>query len=407
MLSNWLILLTIGLLAIIGVALLARRLTRPAILVLGLMLLVELVLAALSQRNWPLEYRLVPWVIDMISEERNLPTTLAAIQLGVAGVFALYHARTLLKGWNWGGAYWLLIGVVLMVMGIDEYAEIHEQFPNWKYVYGAVGIVVVAATIAIFRRQWRGQKLAPALILGGLALMAAGGMVIEDFVIFRGCFDVTVIDCYRLQIFEELFEILGGTLVLVGVMEHTLREAGRAQAPQVARFVIAGALSWVILLAAYQFLLPAVEARWLATPVSVQYLDGRLELVGYRVAEEPLTPNSGTLSVTLYWRANGRQDDEYGMSVHMEEFPDLVNVTQTDVPMSSPPATAWLPGQIVPQVVVIPVPADIQAPRDYWLLMTIWARPWYDYNYLTITASDRELLSTETVILHTVHVAAP
>src|SRR5690606_8793819 len=183
MLSNWLILLTIGLLAIIGVALLARRLTRPAILVLGLMLLVELVLAALSQRNWPLEYRLVPWVIDMISEERNLPTTLAAIQLGVAGVFALYHARTLLKGWNWGGAYWLLIGVVLMVMGIDEYAEIHEQFPNWKYVYGAVGIVVVAATIAIFRRQWRGQKLAPALILGGLALMAAGGMVIEDFVI--------------------------------------------------------------------------------------------------------------------------------------------------------------------------------------------------------------------------------
>src|SRR5690606_26697922 len=111
MLSNWLILLAITLFSAVGFLLLTRRLTRPALLVLGVMLLVGLTLAALSQRNWPLECRLVPWFIDMISEERNLPTVLAATQLAMAGVFALYHARGLVRGWDWAGAFWLLFGI--------------------------------------------------------------------------------------------------------------------------------------------------------------------------------------------------------------------------------------------------------------------------------------------------------
>lgn len=48
MLSNWLMLLGVSLVAVVGWLLLTRRLTRPAWLLLGVLLLVELVLAALS-----------------------------------------------------------------------------------------------------------------------------------------------------------------------------------------------------------------------------------------------------------------------------------------------------------------------------------------------------------------------
>ncbi len=404
MLSNWLMLLGVSLVAVVGWLLLTRRLTRPAWLLLGVLLLVELVLAALSQRNWPLEYRLVPWFIDMISEERNLPATLSASLLALVGVFGLYNARGLLKGWNWPNAFWLLFGLVFLILGFDEYSEIHEFIRYWKYYYGGAGILLVAATVVTFRRYWPEQWLVLALIIGGMALMASGGMVIEEIVIYRGCFGVTIIDCLRLQIFEELFEIAGTTLVLTGAVEHALRGAEPAQRRQVARFAVLGALVWGVVIAAYQFGLPAAQARWMATPVSVQYLNGDLELVAYRLPDGPITPDSGSLPVTLYWRANRRLHDEYGISAHLEEFPDLVNVTQIDGPMTAPPATAWLPGQIVPQVVEIPIPPDIE-PRDYWLLLTIWTRPWYDFNYVEITQADRELLGSTTVILHTVHIA--
>lgn len=402
--QNWLFYLIVTSVVVVGFLLLTRRLTRPVLFLLGSMLIVELMLAALSLRNWPLEYRLVPWFIDMISEERNGPTLLAATQLAVLGIFALYHARGLIRRWTWRDAYWLLFGVAFLIMAADEYVQIHEYFPDWKYVYGALGMLLVAATLVTFRRQWPEQRLVLFLIVGGLAVMAAGGIIIEHVVLFRGCFDL-VEDCFRLQIFEEFFELLGASLVLAAVIEHTLRQGARSQRRQAARFVAAGTLGWAMLLVGYQYLLPALQVRWLATPVKVEYLDGQLELVGYRLPNKPLTPDAGSLPVTLYWRARERQHDEYGMSMHLEEFPDLVNVTQTDIPMSSPPATAWLPGQIVPQVVEIPVPPDIEAPRDYWLLLTIWTRPWYDFNYLPITQADRELLSSETVILHTVYVS--
>ena len=89
-------------------------------------------------------------------------------------------------------------------MAADEYVQIHEYFPDWKYVYGALGMLLVAATLVTFRRQWPEQRLVLFLIVGGLAVMAAGGIIIEHVVLFRGCFDL-VEDCFRLQIFEEFF----------------------------------------------------------------------------------------------------------------------------------------------------------------------------------------------------------
>ncbi len=393
--------LIISLASIVGLVLLAPRLTRPARWLLAALLLAELALAAATIITWPVEYRFLSWFVNISHEERNGGATLAATQLAVLGTLALVHAARLLRQRERSAAYWALFGLLFVGMGIDEFFQLHEPFRAWEYVYTALGILFLVATVAAFRSWWPRQKLVPGLIVAGLGLMAAGGLVVEHFVLAKGCYGL-VEDCFGFQVYEEFLEFSGATLIFVAFVEHTYRGShAPVDGRRLARLAVAAALGWALVFSLDHYVRPRLEARWLAAPVELEYLDGQIELLGYRIPNKPLTAKSGGLPVTLYWRASRQLEHEYGISMHLVQFPEVAAVTQNDIPIETPPASVWLPGQIVRQVIVIPIPPDMEAPRDYWLTLTLWQQPWYDHNYLPATHSDRELLLPQTPVLQT------
>jgi DNA-binding beta-propeller fold protein YncE len=345
--------------------------------------------------------------------ERNLPTLFSSLQLMLIAVMALINGL-FSPGLKLGQrVYWLVVVFVFGFMGIDEFYMIHETFGGytasdaWELPYMMAGITFFLISAVAWWFGYRRDFYLFFILFAGLGVTIAGGVLFED-IVSKGFVDANPALRW-MYIFEELFEMVGATIVLSGLFAYASSHF-RPRGWAVARGVLAFAgLAWALWLAFSLFYLPEVEARYLTHSVDVDYDNGLVSLVGYNVQPEVVQPGD-LVAVTLYWRANQPLTTDYSVSLHMLTHPDIETGAQSDDLHAGPiPSTAWFPGVVVEKTLYIQTPRNLPAPASYWLTARIWSgpwplgRPWQDTTGLPVTsAGDLRRLGEDSVILTSV-----
>ncbi len=350
------------------------------------------------------------WFFDM-DQELNLPTVFSSLQLFIIFAVALINAWATPGLKRWQRAYWVLLALVFLYFSIDEFYEFHETFGSrvpteaWRIPYMIGGLVLLAISGLAFWFGFRGEFTFFVLLFVGLAVMAVSGIGIEEFVL-RG-FVVSSQSATWMYLFEELFEMVGATIVLATMLSYSQRHLSAAAwlrvKPVLLGAVVFGALYYALAL----LLIPALEARFFATPVHIEYEDGLMSLVGYRLPNRSISPGE-EIELTLYWRASQPLPEDYSLSVHLLRHNSPESIAQSDDLHAggSVPATAWFPGVVIRRTVYFNAPRSLPTPGTYDLMVRVWygpwpfMRPWEDTTGLPITQSDaRPLFAHDAVLL--------
>jgi hypothetical protein len=157
---------------------------------------------------------------------------------------------------------------------------------------------------------------------------------------------------------------------------------------------------------------PTIEAKVMADPVTVEYLDGVLKLESYRLSDDTASA-SDTVEITLFFRAREMLDEDYYLSVHLLAHPDIQSIAQADVPLGNYdyPTSAWLPYVAVKSTVKLSLPRELPSHASYWIMIRVWKGPSLSINSdqpiiaeadgvrIPITQTDRQLLTPDSVIL--------
>lgn len=380
-----------------------------AFLLIEVLLTIAHMLATTGNTSIPAYWR---WFFNA-QYERNLPTLFSSLQLMLIAVMALINGL-FSPGLKLGQrAYWLVVVFVFGFMGIDEFYMIHETFGGytasdaWELPYMIAGSLFFLISAAAWWFGYRRDFYLFFILFAGLGVTIAGGVLFED-IVSKGFVDANPALRWMF-IFEELFEMVGATIVLSGLFAYASSHF-RPRGWAVARGVLAFAgLAWALWLAFSLFYLPEVEARYLTHSVDVDYDNGLVSLVGYNVQPEVVQPGD-LVAVTLYWRANQPLTTDYSVSLHMLTHPEIETGAQSDDLHAGPiPSTAWFPGIVVEKTLYIQTPRNLPAPASYWLTARIWSgpwplgRPWQDTTGLPVTsAGDLRRLGEDSVILTSV-----
>jgi hypothetical protein len=340
------------------------------------------------------------WFLD-ITQEYSLGTLLSSMQ-SMAAALAAFSLVLFVKplAW-WARAYWGGVGAVFVFLGLDEYLMFHERSLAVARVWlSAVGISVALLGLLVWRLSPPNHRKPFYFLLGGLGLTGAAGLFGEELVWSFVCRPIHALVpiCNQVYVFEEYAEVLGPMFVLLGLvtsLEETIHGSSWNWAR---RIVFAGGAAWLVAMAANVWPLPAIEARHFAEPASVEYLDGEMSLVAYRVSRQVVTPGS-PITLTLYWRANALLSESFALSVHVLTADEAGTVVQVEEPLiGSLASNAWPPGMVVREVVPIQLPDDLETPRGYLLMV----RPWTRSVEATVSDSDRRLIGPDTVIIDSI-----
>lgn len=347
------------------------------------------------------------WFFDL-QYERNLGAMFSSVQLMLVAAVALINALLTPGLKIWQRLYWLLLTATFIFLSFDEFYAIHETWGGrvptsaWELPYAISGGVLFLISAAAywfgFRRDWRVFLF----MLGGIIILAMGAVAIEKFV--KEGFVEADASLRWLFLFEELFEMIGATLILTGLLSYASEHIVRW--PSGTRVIALVGAAWAVWLMFALFVLDILEARYLANPVQVDYDDGLLSLVGYEVTPAVAKPGD-EVALTLYWRANRPLSTDYSVSIHVLEHPDIDSVAQADdLHVGAIPSTAWFPGIVSSRTLYIRLPRNLPTPASYWLTLRVWSgpwpqdRPWSDTIGLPITHSEnRQLLGEDSVIL--------
>jgi hypothetical protein len=344
---------------------------------------------------------------------------LSSVQLMLAGLVALLnaaHHRPSIKHM----LPWLLMSAIFVFMALDEFYAIHESLDIWAtlYTFNGIGLVMLAGVIYALERDFT----APLFLVIGVGLIGFGGVIMDEFSnevpLSLGSIEIVChykiqgIFCTDLGVVEELFEVAGSGMIVVGFISY----AQKHQAPRrwnVTRWAVPGvALFWVLWMCGHTWLVPTVEARVSAEPVKVEYMGGALELESYSLSRDVAAPGD-TVDVTLYFRDTQMLKKDYYLSVHLLSHPDVKSVAQADLQLGDYeyPTTAWLPYMSVKSLVRLKLPGDLPTPASYWLMVRVWEGPGITQKAdeptmpaqqgarIPITETDRQLLAPDTVVL--------
>jgi len=396
--------------------------------ILLILLPIEIALAALHvTTNQP---DVVPfWTrLFTLDNEFGLSSTWNSTQLLAISLFALVVALRADYARSWKNAFWWFIAVLFAYLTLDEYLVIHETYIapfvgpviHWPRLFALIGVVLTIAFAAVWWFGFRDEPAVFVLLLGGLAVAASGGLGVESLNYFYLCVpsgaDWEL--CGELNYVEETLEMVGVTIALAGVASYAHVRLNAANWRLAKRVFGSGCALWAASIISVVWALPTVEARLLAQPAEVEYADGALSLVGYRLSENVLAPGD-EVTITLYWKANERLQRDYFVSAHLLTRPGGTSIAQGDRPFGGWlgwRAETWIPGIIMRDRLTVQLPAHMDTPRSYWLITRVW---WPDkihrkgdhirlnqINQVLITQTDRQLLTEDTLVLESLPVIA-
>jgi len=228
--------------------------------------------------------------------------------------------------------------------------------PNWYYALFVVlsGLVIAGGVCVLAKKTYR---LWPAHARRGTLVLTGALLAQEGFLIASICkFDAS---WYQGR---YLFPVIGplGFLAGLGLLEFARVVRGERMLPWGGLLMLSVALSVpvAVICPAYQTVPVSKVAAWLA-PVrdDVAFANG-LRLVGHDVR---MDARSGSLTVTLYWKADALQQQEHAVFVHVMSG-EQTTITQQDLVPGADrgfPPQVWWAGDVVVARHEIDVRADL------------------------------------------------
>ena len=374
---------------------LVPRLTSICKLSVTLLFAAQLLVITLSLELRPTG-DLESWMWDL-GGEFNLPALLASAQLALVGGVALLTAFLAKEERAWRRLYFVGVGWVFVHLARDEFFHFHELIPGWQRQYALLGAGLVAATLLMLvrspRRHWRWHIC----LIAGLAISAAGAVVVDEIQQEGLCISVAQSGfegCLWSHIIEESFEFVGVWLALVAMHGHySAIEPMPTRRIQLA--IIALPLLWVFLLT-HQSLAPTIQYLIQARPASVQF-ENRVGLSGYRADRDETS-----VAVQLFSKAKRRDAVGAGFSLHLIDQATGKSLAGKDERLARF-RQFWHFGlryeRQYRQTIAVQYPRPLPANRAIWLVLTAWQELDSGFKRQMVVESDRPVLGETQVIL--------
>ncbi len=333
------------------------------------------------------------WHLD---EESNIPSTLASTQLALVGFVTLLTALLAKAGPAWQRIYFIGFGTLFIHLARDEFLKFHENVPNWEIHFALLGAAVAVTTALVTLRLPRHLRIWNICILGGLAMSAAGAIVVEQLRFTIACRELGFFaDGCHIYIVEESLEYLGVWLLLVGALGHLSDSV-----PRLGRlrhlFYVLPAL-WIAIHHA-PYLIRLVQFNSPAAQAIVQYKSD-VELRIYRLDKDQS-------KVSLQFFASPRTWKDYiglGYSLHLVDQVSGSSIAGIDDSATrNHPMPYRLFGEreyVYKQWLQIDIPPTAPSNRAFWIVLTSWKQDDDQFTHQRVRSSDFPTLSDTQAIL--------
>ncbi len=331
-----------------------------------------------------------------LNAEWNAPATLSTIQMALVGGVAIV-AAWLASGRSIGQRLYLLaIGLVFLFLAYDEYSNFHEYLRNWERLYAALGLAIVMLTLAAAfagpRSAWKWHIC----LLAGLALSAAGALLIEQLKHEDICMSLGAVGrdgCVWRYFLEEPLEFLGIWLALLGLLGQLSAVALPPRRAVWALIVLWPAL-WVFLLAQTTAIV-TIPGQTGAQPATVEFASGA-RLHAFRIEEA-----TGDIKLHLFMSPAGWDYEGLGYSIHLVDQVDGSSVAGADKHADRQRDFFLAPGYqpVYRQWLQLVIPPDAPVNRALWVVLTLWSQLDGEFRSLRVVTSDLRTLNDRQVIL--------
>lgn len=343
------------------------------------------------------------WYLDYRYGEFSPPASFAATQYMLLALTAVTVALWGMPRRWWHRLYWSGTALFLGYLSMDEYFLVHEDLEHWVLIYMAVAGLLALASAGMYWYGLRRRELRVfVMLLGGLGIASVGGVGLETLAAVS-CFGYVPETCQRLPFIEEVLENLGVLTSLLGVLLYAGRHIPAPGWARARRVVVGAGLASALIFLSGSWIVPTTELRFFAQPVAIDYMEGQLSVLGYRMSQGMLQPGD-TLTLHVYWRTTGGIDGPHGLSAHLVSRTAGESAASVNKLVHNPHYGQAAPGAVYRTSMILELPPDIPTPASYWLTLTTWADRRPNFITQTIHQTDRYTLTPDMAALQTIPV---
>ena len=339
------------------------------------------------------------WLWDL-DEEHNIASALASTQLAMVGWLAA------LGGWlararpRWQRLYLIALGLVFLYFAAEEFNNLRGGLESWALHYTILGAVAGLAILAAAFRAPPRERIWHICLLTGLAMAAAGAILLEALRDWKTCqaFGLYFLDRCRLYVFEESLEFLGIWLTLIAMLSLFAAAVPRPT-PRTRRAIYALPVLSMLIIPQWIVWLN-LEAPLTAQPASavfeseVNWRDVRLN--GYRIDQR-----EESLALLLYAKARGSARRDLGFSVNLVDQATGQSYASVNRGWERDAGPAFGPGnlRIYRQSATVDIPAATPSNRALWIALTLWREEDGNYVFDAARSSDLQVLGDSQLVL--------
>lgn len=332
--------------------------------------------------------------------ENNLPTTFASAQLMLVSLVALATAWVGRGQSMWVRLFLTALCVLFLNLAQEELVERRHSLlgVEWVFYFTVLGAVIVAATLIVAARSSRPTRIWYRCLLAGLAVSAAGALVVEQMRLWETCETLAFAHGERClqHFYEETLETLGVWLMLVamlGLFSELVPKSRRIPGMILFFLPLIWALSYH---GPYQIW--EIEYRFLSRPAMVKY-ETDVELRAYRIEH-----GAGIVAVELVTKvANWTDYSGAGFSVHLVDQVTGESVAGVDEGASREQSIRRRNRlgrhYVYEQSMTVDIPPEVEVNRALWILLTTWREENDQFARQKILSSDHRLLGEAQVVL--------